>query len=74
MYKFFVCVRALTEDCQCDISEGDKEKFKLCRAFEEMTRLDEILYRVTCKEKETKRQRRELQARLWEDLQVYPDP
>ncbi|XP_075874500.1 fibrous sheath-interacting protein 1 [Nelusetta ayraudi] len=33
-----------------------------------MTRLDGILYRVTCKERETKRQRRELQAKLWDDL------
>lgn len=62
-----------TEDYQYDILGGDKEKFKLRRAFEEMTRLDGILYRVTCKEKETKRQRKELQAKLWEDLVVYPD-
>lgn len=62
------------EDYQYDKLRGDKEKFELCRAFEEMTRLDGILYRVTCKEKETKRQRRELQAKLWEDLMVYADP
>lgn len=63
-----------TEAYQYDTLGGDKEKFELRRAFEEMTRLDGILYRVTCKEKETKRQRRELQAKLWEDLVVYSDP
>lgn len=62
------------EDYQDDVLRGENEKFKLRRAFEEMTRLDGILHRVTCKEKETKRQRRELQARLWEDLDVRPDP
>lgn len=45
-------------------------QFELRRAFEEMTRLDGILYRVTCKERETKRQRRQLQAKLWDDLVV----
>lgn len=35
-----------------------------------MRRLDEILCAKITKEKEVRRQRKELQAKLWQDLQV----
>lgn len=57
---------------QFEITNEDKKRFELHRAIEEMKRLDEILYKATYKERETKRQRKELQAKLWEDLMVRP--
>lgn len=39
-------------------------------AFEEMRRLDEILSKMIFREKEAERQRKELQAKLWEDFRV----
>nr|XP_046268075.1 fibrous sheath-interacting protein 1 [Scatophagus argus] len=54
--------------CQFDVTDEEKEDFKLQRAIEEMRRLDEILSEKICKEKETKRQRKELQAKLWQEL------
>lgn len=53
-----------------DVTDTEKEDSKLQRAFEEMERLDEILSAKICKEKEVKRQRRELQAKLWQELLV----
>ncbi|XP_051243086.1 fibrous sheath-interacting protein 1 isoform X6 [Dicentrarchus labrax] len=53
--------------CQADTDE-EKEDFELQRAIEEMRQLDEILSAEICKEKEVKRQRKELQAKLWEEL------
>ncbi|XP_068194162.1 fibrous sheath-interacting protein 1 [Antennarius striatus] len=47
----------------------EKEDFQLQSAIEEMRRLDEILSEKICKEKEIRRQRKELQAKLWEELQ-----
>ena len=57
---------------QCDVELTDKEKEypKLQRAIEEMRRLDEILSSKICKENEVRRQRKELQAKLWQELLV----
>ncbi|XP_053290897.1 fibrous sheath-interacting protein 1 isoform X1 [Pleuronectes platessa] len=52
--------------CHYDITDGDPE---VQRAMEEMRRLDEILSVKICREKEVKRQRKEHQAKLWQDLQ-----
>uniref|UniRef100_UPI0037E88739 fibrous sheath-interacting protein 1 n=1 Tax=Semicossyphus pulcher TaxID=241346 RepID=UPI0037E88739 len=51
-----------------DICDEENEDYKLQRAFEEMRQLDEILSEKICREKEVKRQRKELQAKLWEEL------
>ncbi|CAK6957135.1 fibrous sheath-interacting protein 1 [Scomber scombrus] len=55
---------------QCDVEITDKEKEdpKLQRAIEEMRQLDEILSSKICKEKEVRRERKELQAKLWQEL------
>ncbi|XP_034432151.1 fibrous sheath-interacting protein 1 isoform X2 [Hippoglossus hippoglossus] len=55
--------------CHSDITDGDPE---VQRAMEEMRRLDEILSVKICREKEVKRQRKEHQAKLWQDLQNKP--
>ena len=57
----------LLGQCHADITDGDPE---VQRAMEEMRRLDEVLFVKTCREKEVKRQRKEHQAKLWQDLQV----
>ncbi|XP_035529604.1 fibrous sheath-interacting protein 1 [Morone saxatilis] len=57
----------LLGQCQADTDE-EKEDFELQRAIEEMRQLDEILSAEICKEKEVKRQRKELQAKLWQEL------
>ncbi|XP_044021833.1 fibrous sheath-interacting protein 1 isoform X5 [Siniperca chuatsi] len=54
--------------CQVDVTDEEREDSKLQRAIEEMRRLDEILSAKICKEKEVKRQRKELQAKLWQEL------
>ncbi|XP_072221796.1 fibrous sheath-interacting protein 1 [Leuresthes tenuis] len=46
---------------------------KLQRAFKEMRRLDEILNAKLCKQKEIQRQRKDLQAKLWQDLLNEPE-
>ncbi|MEQ2314787.1 hypothetical protein AMECASPLE_015677 [Ameca splendens] len=56
-----------------DITEDENEDSKLQRAFEEMGRLDEILAAEIFKEKEIRCQRKELQAKLWQELQRRPD-
>ncbi|CAG5866327.1 unnamed protein product [Menidia menidia] len=53
------------------ISEDENGAAELQRAFEEMRRLDEILNAKMCKEKEIQRQRRDLQAKLWQDLKLF---
>ncbi|AWP16627.1 putative fibrous sheath-interacting protein 1 [Scophthalmus maximus] len=53
--------------CAPDQDE-EKEDSELQRAIEEMRRLDEILSVQICKEKEVKRQRKELQTKLWQEL------
>ncbi|KAK5886144.1 hypothetical protein CesoFtcFv8_017212 [Champsocephalus esox] len=54
--------------CPLEVSDEEKENPRLQRAFEEMKRLDKILSAKTCIEKEVKRQRKELQAKLWQEL------
>ncbi|XP_010790052.1 fibrous sheath-interacting protein 1 [Notothenia coriiceps] len=54
--------------CPLEISDEEQENPRLQRAFEEMKRLDEILSEKICLEKEVKRQRKELQAKLWQEL------
>ncbi|XP_044021830.1 fibrous sheath-interacting protein 1 isoform X2 [Siniperca chuatsi] len=59
--------------CQVDVTDEEREDSKLQRAIEEMRRLDEILSAKICKEKEVKRQRKELQAKLWQELLNKPE-
>ncbi|XP_038584512.1 fibrous sheath-interacting protein 1 isoform X2 [Micropterus salmoides] len=60
--------------CQVEVADEEKEYLKLQKAIEEMRRLDEILSAKICKEKEVKRQRKELQAKLWQEfLQNKPE-
>lgn len=61
---------AILGQCPLEVSDEEKENPRLQRAFEEMKRLDEILSAKTCIEKEVKRQRKELQAKLWQELMV----
>ncbi|XP_070697853.1 fibrous sheath-interacting protein 1 [Pempheris klunzingeri] len=51
-----------------DVTDEENEDPKLQSAFEEMRRLDEILSAKICREKEVKRHRKELQAKLWQEL------
>ncbi|XP_054653333.1 fibrous sheath-interacting protein 1 isoform X2 [Dunckerocampus dactyliophorus] len=55
---------------QFDINATDEEKQdpELRKAIEEMRRLDEILSTCMCRLKKAKRQRKELQAQLWQEL------
>ncbi|GAA6213714.1 fibrous sheath-interacting protein 1 isoform X6 [Lates japonicus] len=54
--------------CHVDVKDEKEEDSELQRAIEEMRRLDEILSEKICKEKEVKRQRKELQTKLWQEL------
>ncbi|XP_074516391.1 fibrous sheath-interacting protein 1 isoform X5 [Sebastes fasciatus] len=54
--------------CHIEVTDEEKEDAELQRAIEEMRRLDEILSAKIRKEKEVKRQRKELQAKLWQEL------
>lgn len=56
--------------CHTRVTDEEKEDSELQRAIEEMRRLDEILSVQICKEKEVKRQRKELQTKLWQELLV----
>ncbi|XP_028995082.1 fibrous sheath-interacting protein 1 isoform X2 [Betta splendens] len=47
---------------------ADEEASKLQKEIEEMQRLDKILSQKISREKEVKRQRKELQAKLWQDI------
>nr|XP_033499312.1 fibrous sheath-interacting protein 1 isoform X1 [Epinephelus lanceolatus] len=51
-----------------DVTDEEEEESKLQRAIENMRRLDEILSAKICIVKEVKRQRKELQAKLWQEL------
>ncbi|CAI5696820.1 unnamed protein product [Oreochromis niloticus] len=51
-----------------DASEGENRHFKLQRAIEEMKRLDDILSAKIFKLKEVRRQRKEFQAKLWQEF------
>ncbi|XP_075964652.1 fibrous sheath-interacting protein 1 isoform X3 [Anarhichas minor] len=60
--------------CSSEGTDEENEDSKLQRAIEEMRRLDEILSAKICIEKEVKRQRKELQAKLWQQfLQNKPE-
>ncbi|XP_031134304.1 fibrous sheath-interacting protein 1 isoform X2 [Sander lucioperca] len=59
--------------CHIEVTDDEKEDSKLQRAIEEMRRLDEILSAKICIEKEVKRQRKELKAKLWQELQNKPE-
>ncbi|XP_068577887.1 fibrous sheath-interacting protein 1 isoform X3 [Cebidichthys violaceus] len=54
--------------CSSEVPDEENEDSKLQRAIEEMRRLDEILSAKICTEKEVKRQRKELQAQLWQEF------
>ncbi|XP_069574810.1 fibrous sheath-interacting protein 1 isoform X2 [Brachyistius frenatus] len=56
-----------------DVTEEENEKTKLHGAVEEMRRLDEILMEKICKEKDIRRQRKELVAKLWRELLHKPE-
>ncbi|XP_039459455.1 fibrous sheath-interacting protein 1 isoform X4 [Oreochromis aureus] len=51
-----------------DASEGENGHFNLQRAIEEMKRLDDILSAKIFKLKEVRRQRKEFQAKLWQEF------
>ncbi|XP_034530259.1 fibrous sheath-interacting protein 1 isoform X3 [Notolabrus celidotus] len=53
---------------RANLTDEEKEDSKLQRAIEEMRRLDEMLAEKICRENEVRRQRKELQARLWQEL------
>ncbi|XP_054470564.1 fibrous sheath-interacting protein 1 [Anoplopoma fimbria] len=60
--------------CHVEVPDDEDEDPLLQRATEEMRRLDEILSAKICMEKEVKRQRKELQAKLWQEfLQNKPE-
>ncbi|XP_044231270.1 fibrous sheath-interacting protein 1 isoform X2 [Thunnus albacares] len=59
--------------CDVEITDEEKEDAKLQRAIEEMRRLDEILSAKICREKEVRRQRKELKAKLWQELLNKPE-
>uniref|UniRef100_A0A096LUD3 Fibrous sheath-interacting protein 1 n=1 Tax=Poecilia formosa TaxID=48698 RepID=A0A096LUD3_POEFO len=56
-----------------EVTGDENEDSKLQRAFEEMRRLDAILSAEIFKEKEIQCQRKELQAKMWQELQRKPD-
>ncbi|XP_074548829.1 fibrous sheath-interacting protein 1 isoform X2 [Halichoeres trimaculatus] len=51
-----------------DLTDEEKEDYNLQSAIEKMRRLDELLNQRIIREKEARRQRKELQARLWQEL------
>ncbi|XP_032356925.1 fibrous sheath-interacting protein 1 isoform X2 [Etheostoma spectabile] len=59
--------------CHIEVTDEQKEGSKLQRAIEEMRQLDEILSAKICIEKEVKRQRKEVKAKLWQELQNMPE-
>ncbi|KAL3969041.1 regenerating islet-derived protein 4 [Sarotherodon galilaeus] len=56
------------DQSHADASEGENGHFKLQRAIEEMKRLDDILSAKIFKLKEVRRQRKEFQAKLWQEF------
>ncbi|KAL6105884.1 fsip1 [Pungitius sinensis] len=57
-----------------EVTDDENEDSRLRRAMEEMRRLDEILSAKICTEKQVKRLRKELQAKLWQEfLQNKPE-
>ncbi|XP_056249814.1 fibrous sheath-interacting protein 1 isoform X1 [Seriola aureovittata] len=66
-----ICTSASGPDqgqCHVDVTDEEKEDSELQQAIKEMERLDEILSAKISKEKEVKRQRKELQTKLWQEL------
>ncbi|XP_036927733.1 fibrous sheath-interacting protein 1 isoform X5 [Acanthopagrus latus] len=77
-------VQSIYEETRKNFSSGDPDKgqyqvgvsvtddemgdVQLQEAIKEMRRLDQILSDMICKEKEVRRQRREVQAKLWQEL------
>ncbi|KAI3367221.1 hypothetical protein L3Q82_008272 [Scortum barcoo] len=57
-----------TDQCHIHVDDEEEEDPRLHEAIEEMRRLDEILSATICKEREAKHQRKELQAKLWQEL------
>ncbi|XP_017268995.1 fibrous sheath-interacting protein 1 [Kryptolebias marmoratus] len=57
-----------SDQSHTEAAEDENEDLELQRAYEEMKRLDEILSAEIFKEKEIRRQRKELQAKLWQEL------
>ncbi|XP_068436463.1 fibrous sheath-interacting protein 1 [Clinocottus analis] len=61
-------------ECPIELTDEESDDSKLQSAIEEMRRLDEILSAKICIEKEVRRQRKELQAKLWHEfLQNKPE-
>lgn len=52
------------------VTDDEMGDVQLQEAIKEMRRLDQILSDMICKEKEVRRQRREVQAKLWQELLV----
>lgn len=52
------------------VTDDVRDDVQLQEAIQEMRRLDQILSDMICKEKEVRRQRREVQAKLWQELLV----
>ncbi|XP_031704015.1 fibrous sheath-interacting protein 1 isoform X2 [Anarrhichthys ocellatus] len=59
--------------CSSEGTDEENEDSKLQRAIEEMRRLDEMLSAKICIEKEVRRQRKELQAKLWQQFLNKPE-
>ncbi|KAM8736686.1 fibrous sheath-interacting protein 1 isoform 2-T2 [Acanthopagrus schlegelii] len=82
-------VQSIYEETRKNFSSGDPDKgqyqvgvsvtddergdVQLQEAIKEMRRLDQILSDVICKEKEVRRIRREVQAKLWQELLNKPE-
>ncbi|XP_029316644.1 LOW QUALITY PROTEIN: fibrous sheath-interacting protein 1 [Cottoperca gobio] len=56
------------DQCPIEVTDEEKEDSKLQTAIEEMRRLDEILSAKICIEKEVKCKRKQLQAKIWQEL------
>ncbi|XP_030247514.1 fibrous sheath-interacting protein 1 isoform X2 [Sparus aurata] len=50
------------------VTDDERDDVQLQEAIQEMRRLDQILSDMICKEKEVRRQRRAVQAKLWQEL------
>uniref|UniRef100_A0A667YLZ3 Fibrous sheath-interacting protein 1 n=1 Tax=Myripristis murdjan TaxID=586833 RepID=A0A667YLZ3_9TELE len=67
-----VALTSDTTDMQdhVDASDEEDEDSKLQKALDEIRRLDEILSAMMSREKEVKRQGKELREKMWQELQV----
>ncbi|XP_034381207.1 fibrous sheath-interacting protein 1 [Cyclopterus lumpus] len=57
-----------TSQCPIEVTDEENDDSKLQGAIEDMRRLDEILSAKICIEKEVRRQRKDLQAKLWHEF------